>query len=151
MSYAIRDYFVTRPPAAKLERILAAAGIVVVSAGAFMIQHFNPVTAGFFPKCPFFLLTGCYCPGCGSTRGFHALFNGNIPLALHDNLMMIFMLPVLAWLFVSYLLVALRGRPLPRVFVPVPLIWTIGGLIVAFWIVRNIPVYPFTLLAPLTI
>jgi hypothetical protein len=149
MSVAIGDYLTPRRPASRTERLIAGASLGVVAAGAFVVQHFNPVTAGFFPKCPFFLLTGHYCPGCGTTRGFHALFNGDIATAAHDNLLMMVMLPFLAWLFVSYFLVAVRGRALPRVFVPAPLIWTMAIFIAAFWILRNIPAYPFNLLAPL--
>ena len=148
MSATLSDYFITRKPAGTVERVAAAAGIGVVAVGGFVIQHFNPVTAGFFPKCPFLLLTGHYCPGCGTTRGLHALLNGDLAGAAGYNLLMVMSLPILAWLFVSYTLVAVRGRALPRVFVPAPLIWATLVVIVAFWILRNLPYYPFNLLAP---
>lgn len=149
MNVALREYLTPRKPASKRERIIAGASLGVVTLGAFLVQHFNPVTAGFFPKCPFFQVTGFHCPGCGTTRGFHALFNGDLATAVHDNLLMIIILPFLAWLFVSYFLVAVRGRALPRVFVPAPIIWAMAIFIAAFWILRNIPAYPFNLLAPL--
>jgi hypothetical protein len=148
MSATLSDYFITRKPAGKVERIVAAASIGALAVGAFVIQHFNPVTAGFFPKCPFFLITGHYCPGCGTTRGLHALLNGDLAGAAGYNLLMVMSLPILGWLFVSYALVAVRGRALPRVFVPAPLIWATLVVIVAFWILRNLPIYPFNLLAP---
>lgn len=148
MSAVFRDYFTSRSPAGSAERMLAAIGVTGAAVGAFVIQHFNPVTAGFFPKCPFFLITGCYCPGCGTTRGLHALFNGDIAGAAGYNLLMVMTLPILAWLFVSFALVAVRGRALPRVWIPVPIIWAMFYIVVGFWILRNIPVYPLNLLAP---
>lgn len=42
----------------------------------------------YFPisiKCPFYLLTGLYCPGCGITRMFKALLEGNIYQAFRYN------------------------------------------------------------------
>ncbi len=30
------------------------------------------------PPCPFHLITGYYCPGCGGTRAFYALLHGRI-------------------------------------------------------------------------
>ena len=31
-----------------------------------------------FPPCPFYRLTGYYCPGCGGTRAVRALFRGHL-------------------------------------------------------------------------
>jgi hypothetical protein len=43
---------------------------------------------------------------------------------------------------------AVRGRRLPGVFLPSFVIWTLLATIIAFWILRNLPWYPFSLLAP---
>ncbi len=130
------------------ERILAGAGILAAGAGAFIVGYFNPTTAGFFPVCPLFALTGIHCPGCGLTRGFHALFHGDVLAALHFNALIPVFAFVFGFLLVSLLLIVVRGRGLSwRIF---PLKSLYGFLILAmvFFVLRNLPFYPFTMLAP---
>ncbi|MDQ6786420.1 MAG: DUF2752 domain-containing protein [Acidobacteriota bacterium] len=130
------------------ERVLAGAGILAAAAGAFVVVYFNPVTAGFFPVCPLHALTGLNCPGCGLTRGFHALFHGDVLGALHFNALLPVYLLIFVYLFVSMLSVAARGRGLSfNIFRP-NLIWSFLIIALVFGVVRNFPVYPFTLLAP---
>src|SRR5215217_6732670 len=92
----------------RLERILAAAGAGAMITGAVAVGYFEPTKAGFFPVCPLYSLTGFACPGCGLTRGFHALFQGDILTALDFNAM----LPVYAiffgYLFLAMILIAVR-------------------------------------------
>ena len=131
-----------------VERILAAAGIAAAAAGAFVVGYFNPTTAGFFPVCPLYATTGLSCPGCGLTRGFHALFHGDILGALGFNAL----IPVYVFLFgyvaLTLVLIVFRGRGLStKVFHPK---FVYGFLIfsLVFGVVRNFPFYPFTILAP---
>ncbi len=134
--------------ASTIERILAVAGIAAIGAGAFVVGYFNPMTAGFFPVCPLYYLTGIHCPGCGLTRGFHALFHGDVLTALHFNALLPIYAFVFGFIFVSMILVAVRGRGLSwKIFPP----WAMYGFLVlaaAFFVLRNLPFYPFTLLAP---
>ncbi len=37
---------------------------------------------------------------------------------------------------------------MPEVFIPANWIWMLLGVIVLFWVLRNVPAYPFTVLAP---
>ncbi|MGI8638720.1 MAG: DUF2752 domain-containing protein [Pyrinomonadaceae bacterium] len=130
------------------ERVLAAAGFLAAAAGAFVVSYFNPTTAGVFPVCPLYAITGLSCPGCGLTRGFHALFHGDVLGALHFNALLPIYLLVGIYLFVTLGLIVVRGRGLPfNIFKP-HLLW--GFLIVSlcFGIVRNLPFFPFTFLAP---
>lgn len=130
------------------ERVLAGAGILAASAGAFVVGYFNPVTAGFFPVCPLFAATGLSCPGCGLTRGFHALFHGDFLDALQFNALLPVYALVFTYLFVSMLSIAARGRGLSfNIFRP-NLIWSFLVIAIVFGVVRNFPLYPFTLLAP---
>ena len=134
--------------ASQNERLLAAAGLFVIAAGSFLVWFFNPVTAGFFPACPLHQMTGLNCSGCGMTRGFHALFHGDIPGALRFNALLPVVLFVgiyiLAWLG----LVVVRGRGLSfNIFRP-SYLWIFLGMLIIFGIVRNFPFYPFTLLSP---
>ncbi len=130
------------------ERILAAAGLFVFAAGSFFVGFFNPSTERFFPACPLLAITGVACSGCGLTRGFHALFHGDILTALSFNAL----IPIYGFLFsylVFYLLsVVIRGRGFGfRILTP----WTVGIFLTVallFGFIRNIPIYPFTVLYP---
>ena len=137
----------SKPLTSVTTRILAAAGVLFITTGVVVVGYFNPVTAGFFPLCPFHEMTGLNCPGCGMTRGFHALFNGDIWGALHYNALLPFVAFVFAYLVISLSLTAIRGRGLSwKMFHPTVLL-VILGLLVAFGVVRNLPFYPFNLLA----
>ena len=50
-----------------------------------LLFAFDPATTAFFPSCPFRLLTGWSCPGCGTLRAAHALLHGHFGVALHHN------------------------------------------------------------------
>lgn len=128
-------------------RVLAAMGVLVVSTGVAVVGYFNPVTAGFFPLCPLHEMTGLNCPGCGMTRGFHAFFNGDILDALHYNALLPLVAFVCAYLVISLSLMAIRGRGLSwKIFHPTVLL-IILGVLLTFGVVRNLPFYPFNLLA----
>lgn len=141
-------YFMPSQPVQGMTRVLSLGAVGVGLAGAFYVRHFNPTTQGIFPPCPFFLITGCHCPGCGLTRGFHQLLNGNIIGALDYNILILFWAPFLSYVGISLLLTGIRGRGLPRAMPPNFLIWTFVVVMITFWIARNLPVYPFNWLAP---
>ena len=130
------------------ERILAAMGIVVGATAVSAVAYFNPVTAGFFPQCPLHQLTGLNCPGCGLTRGFHALFHGDILGALGYNALIPFYVFLFGYIALTMVLIVFRGRGLStKIFHPK---FVYGFLIfsLVFGVVRNFPFYPFTILAP---
>lgn len=133
---------------ATTERVLAGAGFAVFAAGCFIVGFFNPSTAGIFPGCPLLQLTGLACPGCGLTRGFHALFHGDILSALDFNALIPFWAIGFVYLFVLLASIALRGKTLRyTVFAPTPLtVFLVVALV--FGVTRNIPVYPLSILFP---
>ncbi len=130
------------------ERILSAAGILAVSCGVFYVWFFNPTTQGFFPVCPLYKLTGLACPGCGLTRGFHALFHGDILTALGFNAMLPVYAALFGYLFLAMILIAARGRGISFNFFHPAIIWGFLGVSFVFAVLRNLPLYPFTLLYP---
>ena len=107
----------------------------IATAAVFAI---DPERTSIFPPCPLHRYTGLWCPGCGTTRALHQLLHGNLVAAFWFNPLAISLLPVVGYLF-------LRGKE--DALKPV-WIWTLLGVIVAFGVLRNIPAYPFTLLAP---
>lgn len=131
-----------------IERILAGAGVVATTTGALIVGYFNPTTVRFFPVCPLYSVTGILCPGCGLTRGFHALFHGDVLTALHFNALLPVYLCFFSYLLAALILICLRGRGLKfPAFSPVA-IWSFLTVALVFTVCRNLPIYPFTLLAP---
>ena len=124
--------------------LLAGAGI----AGLTLLYLFDPRNPGVYPVCPFFVLTGCYCPGCGTLRGLHQLMHGNIGAAFRYNAYAMLALPALAYSFAAGALRAYGLPAPPRVFVPARWIWTLLAAVLAFWLLRNVPFAPFSVLAP---
>lgn len=130
-------------------RVFAGAGAFAAAAGAFVVGYFNPVSAGFFPVCPLHAMTGLNCPGCGLTRGFHALFSrGDVFGALHFNALLPVYLFVFGYFFAALVSIAARGRSLSFDIFRPNLIWGFFVISMVFGVVRNFPAYPFTLLAP---
>lgn len=116
--------------------------------GLAAVYIVDPRVAGNYPPCPFLYLTGCYCPGCGTLRALHRLLHGDLLGALGYNALAVAVLPFLA-MGVANRTTRLSGRPLlPVSAISPPVAWGILVAIVAFWALRNLPLYPFTTLAP---
>lgn len=65
---------------------------------------YNPAEFSAFPRCPFFVLTGWKCAGCGSQRALHALLNADVATAWAMNPLLVLSLPyVLLGLYFEYL------------------------------------------------
>lgn len=138
-----------RPAATdNFKRAGALAGAAGMAALGAAVGYFDPSKAGIFPVCPLLAMTGYACPGCGATRGLHALLHGDVLAALDFNLLLPGFLFFFGYLFVSLLLTAARGRGLDfRLFTP----RAVGGFFVfalVFTVARNLPVYPFNILYP---
>ena len=127
---------------------LVGAAVAALTAAALLLRVFDPATAGIFPPCPVRYLTGWYCPGCGSLRAMHQLLEGNLRAAWAMNPLTVILLPFLTYGLASYALYELRGRGLPRIFLPAVWIRALCLAIILFGIVRNLPLHPFDLLAP---
>lgn len=134
--------------ASTTERLLAGAGVALMTTGTAFVAYFDPSKSNFFPVCPLYSMTGFACPGCGLTRGFHSLFHGDIIPALDFNLLIPVWAVVLGWVFVSLLLLAARGRGLPMWPTWPRFLWTFMIALWVFGVLRNIPAWPFTILFP---
>lgn len=117
-------------------------------AGAIVLYLVTPGKAWWMPPCLFHRLTGLYCPGCGTGRGIHELLHGNVLGAWRMNPLAVLAIPLLAYLIIGACFrrragAGAKSRPLPT-WLP----WLIVAVVAAFWVARNIPAYPFTLLTP---
>jgi len=123
---------------------IVAVTVAAVFAGGAILYRTNPERAWWMPPCLFHKLTGLYCPGCGTARGLYKLLHGNLIGAWRMNPLMVITVPLLVYLVVRS---STQPRTEPKAL-PVWLPWVIVGGIIAYWVLRNIPAYPFTLLAP---
>ena len=107
---------------------------------------FNPSETEIFPPCPFFWMTGLYCPGCGSLRAVHELFHGNFISALSLNPLLIISLPLIA---VYTCLKTYHKKIKFNAFtLNLQFYYVIILIILLYWLLRNIPSYPFIFLSP---
>ena len=127
--------------------IYVAAGLVALGATA-MLYVLDPREPGNYPICPFLGLTGYHCPGCGTLRALHQLLHGSPLTALGYNPLTILSLPFLAYAFVAGGLRAFRAPAPAPIFIHPKLIWAMLFGIAAFWVLRNIPIQPLSILAP---
>jgi hypothetical protein len=96
----------------------------------------DPHRAGSpFPPCPFRLLTGWYCPGCGGLRMTHDLLHADLAAAAVDNLFLLVGLPLLAlWILWRR---QRRRPPVTAAAVVVIVVATVG-----WTVVRNMAGFP---------
>ncbi|MFE9672766.1 DUF2752 domain-containing protein [Streptomyces sp. NPDC006259] len=131
---------VTPPaPATVLPRLAVPAGILAAVVGAFAyVAAVDPNEPGHYPVCPLWRVTGLYCPGCGGLRSAHAFAHGDLVAALHANAMAVAAYAVFAVLWTVWVVRVTRGRPVRVDPGPAPL-WTLGVLLLAFTVLRNLP------------
>lgn len=109
---------------------------VVIIVG-FIYFFFNPADNSIFPKCPFYLLTGLKCPGCGSQRAIHSLLHMDLVISFKYNALLIFSLPIV--MILGY--VELNRTIYPNLYLKihnVKFIWGYFYLTIGWWIFRNI-------------
>jgi hypothetical protein len=104
---------------------------------------FEPGKTGFFLLCPFRMLTGFQCPGCGSTRALHQLMHGHLLNAFTLNPLFVISLPFLLLVLVRHTAYVMRGEVPPGNVLPPSVIYAIFFIALSFWIIRNTPIYPF--------
>jgi hypothetical protein len=106
----------------------AAAGAALLADVAFDPAHRH------VPLCPFHALTGGWCPLCGGLRAADALAHLQWRAALHDNVVFVLALPLIALWWVRWVR---DGRPSHRLGRGAVVAIVLVG--VAFTIVRNLP------------
>jgi hypothetical protein len=131
----------------RLAPAVAAGGMI--GATALLVTH-NPSAPGsMYPACVFHQATGLWCPGCGLTRGCYELLHGNIGAALSYNVFTPVAIAVIVGAWLAWIRWAWRGEALR---LPPSAARTIAiampALLVAYGVLRNIPVGVMRALAP---
>lgn len=124
------------PDQSHTRRYAVLGGAAVGAAALAYVGLADPHRPGaLFPACPFRLLTGWYCPGCGGLRMTHDLLHADLAAAVTDNVYLLTGLPLLAawWLWRRH-----RDRP---VFTPAVVI-VIAVTAVVWTVMRNTAGFP---------
>ena len=119
-------------------RITAGAAVTLaVAAALVLLYRMDPSDSLLAPKCPFRLLTGLDCPGCGSQRAIHSMLHLRLGEAFRYNALMVISIPFLILLVFAYL----NRKRWPRLYAALnsqAVIWTVLVIIIAWWVVRNL-------------
>jgi hypothetical protein len=115
--------------------LLAGSGAVAFMSVLYVIDPNQP---GHYPACPWLLLTGTYCPGCGSMRATHDLLHGHLADALARNPFTVVTFIVMAFGYAGWVRRQWTGRVRTRM-APAWVLYALFAAIMAFWVLRNIP------------
>ena len=133
------------------KRIRITVGIGIPLAALMLVLVFG--LAKKTPPCIFYEITGLYCAGCGAGRSFLSILRGDFYSAFRYQPLMFVSLPFVSYYCLKQYIAFVFGRdilPFPKIKSSI-LIISILIIIIAFWILRNIPVFPFNLLAPVSV
>jgi len=127
------------------QRTIALVIWMGLGAIAIFLFFFNPASPSnqWFPKCPFRMVTGWQCPGCGSTRACYQLLHFHPIAAFKLNPLMVMTLPFIVYGFLGFTKSAITGQPQRRIFIPPIYLWAWLVVLIFFWVFRNTPWYPF--------
>lgn len=117
---------------------LVLAGSVLLVSVALHLR--DPHESGSWGFCPWYLMSGSFCPGCGGLRAVNDLTHGDVAAAASSNLLFLSSIPVFAVMWVRSLRQRWTGvrRPWPAGVVAVNAALALLALF-AFWVVRNLP------------
>ena len=108
--------------------------LLVVATGTWSVGTTLVVNRLWGLYCPFRLLTGLDCPGCGATRAIIALAEGNISLAVHQNLLVVLAPAIGSAVYLASRIPFFRAQN-ARTFIGVGLL----VVLIAWAVARNIP------------
>ena len=135
------------PPARPDRRrriLLVLAAAVLIPVGASILYNYSPLEGfSFYPRCMFHAMTGLNCPGCGATRSLYSLLHGDLEQAFSYNPLFILALPLLLFGVGQIIYTICTGKPAPGRRMPWWAVYAIFVVVIAYAIVRNLPVYPF--------
>lgn len=126
---------------ARWSRVRAPTLLAAALLGASVLLHLrDPHRHGSWGYCPWLMLTGTYCPGCGGLRAVNDLTNGDIAGAASSNLLFVGSLPLVAFLWLRWLSDRWRGVS-RHVSTRGAFVWagSFLALAVLFAVLRNLP------------
>ena len=124
-------------------------GVFALAFAAYSLREDGRSSLAWLPSCLFHKYTGLNCPGCGMTRAAEATLHGRFAEAFRYNPVGMILFPLACAGIAFETLGWVRGKSLPfRLNTGAIGAQVILWIIIAFWVLRNIPCWPFTLLSP---
>ena len=122
----------------KLPRYVILFFIALFAFGVIVLYFFNPLDYAFYPRCPFFWITGLKCPFCGGLRATHELTHGNLKSAFQFNALLVLMIPlVLVRILVELPWFSTKKDLLARILAFFSL-KVLTFIVLLWWIARNL-------------
>lgn len=131
---------------ARFPRWTAPLAILLCVAGAAVYFSAREPVDGAFDQttCLLKFTTGLDCPGCGGTRAFFYLTQGDLPAAARHHAVFVFAVPFLLYMYVAWAGNKIFGWRLPQLRPGPGTIGVVLGAVLIFGILRNLPWAPFT-------
>lgn len=112
---------------------------IIITALLLIVVYFSidPSGSAVFPKCPFLMLTGLKCPGCGSQRAIHSLLHLDFVHAFQYNALLVLSIPAV----ILYLYSEATRKKKPELYSTLhktTVIWCILAAVILWWILRNV-------------
>ena len=126
---------------------LLRGAAAVFAAGALYLYFHDPYQ---YPlPCIIKLLTGLYCPGCGAGRACFSILHGKFFDAFCYNPLLVILLPFAGgYIAARGIDWAVTGGNHIDGKISIKLLLAVLIIILVYGILRNIPIFPFSLLAP---
>lgn len=131
-----------------MKKFLNGILLLIILGVAVLFFTLDPAKHKIFPSCAFHSLTGAYCPGCGSQRALHSLLHLDFAGVISYNFLFIPAALLILYHYTHPLLNRWFKWKLPNLFYMKNTPWVIFVVVILFWILRNLPWYPFNILAP---
>lgn len=115
--------------------LVGAAG----AAAATALRLRDPHESGSWGICPFLLVTGQPCPGCGGLRAVNDLTHGDVGAALSSNLLAVALVASLAVAWLVWFVRRWRGEQARMIVLTPAVSLVLLGVIVVFGVLRLTP------------
>lgn len=115
--------------------------IGILVGGLVIIKAFPDFFSRWTIPCPFHIITGYYCPGCGGTRAVKYLLSGNIIKSMYYHPMIPYLGIGGAIFMVSHTLDRITRGKVKGIQFRSGYVYLMGVILVVQFIVKNILVY----------
>lgn len=116
----------------------------LVAAAAASLAGYSLVVGNLVngSACPVYMLTGHPCPGCGVTRAFFALADGDVSLALSYNAFALIVVLTAGVLWARWTFRRARGKDVAIANFTPAFAWSFAAVTVVWTVLRLTPLYP---------